>query len=512
MPTATADRRTDTPHGLSLDERQLQSPAETIAQLNAETALHELRVEAAELASCLSPEQLQKAYLRAEADRDERQIALTKAAVLIQRERGDLGVQGWPEPLDLVEMSSTDPQPPQFIIPDWLPVGYAMLFAGHGGVGKSGIALILAVCMALGLPFFGIPVERRRVLYLSCEDRKGVLHWRLSRICDFLGVSIADLAGWLNVMDLVGNDTILYQPGRDCPAYGYLKARMIKAETQVLFVDGISDTYNGNENSRAEVKAYVNALLALIPPNEGAVALIGHVGKMTANTRTAEGYSGSTGWHNSVRARWYLYPESSLSDDGTSERTGDLVLELQKSNLGPTDQAMTFTWDDSAGLFVGSTRGGESHFDRKYRDREETEGIVAAFRTCTDYVPAATMGPRTAYHVLSAQPNFPDSLRSGSGSRKRFWRHIENLRAMRTITETSITRKSDRTKVRILSLDADLQECSNVENDFPAHSMLHAPAAMQQCNAGGYGGITIPAPPEDGTAEPLNDLPMEVAQ
>lgn len=493
MQTATVDRRADTPpHPDSLREA-----ARTLAEI-------------------MSIEGLQQEQLKAIRDGKRDTEALYTLAIHLSEGRGEQVSHGWPPPLDLAKLNSAEPQPPKFIISDWLPCGYSTLLAGHGGVGKSAVALFLAVCIAIGMAFFGLQVERRRVMYLSCEDREGVLHWRLSKICRYLGIAMSDLAGWLDIIDLVGHDTILFQPGRDkaiTEAYRQLRARITELGTQVLFVDGISDTYNGNENSRAEVKAYVNALLALIPPDEGAVVLVGHVAKMAANTRTAEGYSGSTGWHNSVRARWYLYPESSLSDDGTSERTGDLVLELQKSNLGPTDQAMTFTWDDGAGLFVGSTRGGESHFDRKYRDREETEGIVAAFRTCTDYVPAATMGQRTAYHVLSAQPNFPDSLRSGSGSRKRFWRHIENLRAMRTITESSISRKSDRKKIRVLALGADLQHADNVKKGIISHCMPHAPQHADNAMLGGMGGIVFAAPP-DTNPEPdtLDDIPVEVGQ
>jgi hypothetical protein len=89
----------------------------------------------------------------------------------------------WPQPLDLRALAQRAPQRPQFIVPDWLPAGYATLLAGHGGVGKSAIALHLAVCIAKGCDFFGLPCAQRRVLYLSCEDRERILHWRLARIC-----------------------------------------------------------------------------------------------------------------------------------------------------------------------------------------------------------------------------------------------------------------------------------------------------------------------------------------
>src|SRR5437762_14358171 len=101
--------------------------------------------------------------------------------------------EGWPAPLNLRALAERQPQPPRFVLADWLPIGYATLLAGHGGVGKSAIGLHLAVCVAAGLPFFGISTERRRVLYLSCEDRESILHWRLANICAWLGLNLAEL-------------------------------------------------------------------------------------------------------------------------------------------------------------------------------------------------------------------------------------------------------------------------------------------------------------------------------
>lgn len=362
----------------------------------------------------------------------------------------------WPAPLDLESLAAREPERPKFILHDWMPCGYATLLAGHGGVGKSGIALHLAVCIAAGVPFFGQELERRRVLYLSCEDREGVLHWRLRRICSHLGLDLATLRGWLDVLDLVGLDTVLWE--RDprtgytvTPSFGRLGDRVKEQQTELLVVDGISDTFAGNENVRTEVKRYVNALVSLIDPERGAVLLVGHIAKLSAATAsTSEGYSGSTAWHNSVRARWYLYPETVQAEDGgRPERTGELLLELQKSNLGRTDQEMSFAWDDAAHLFLGRRIEAPGALERGIRDRVEREGIEAAFRACAAAtppisVPAATTGPRTAYHVLSVQKNFPDSLRKKKQDSKRFRRLIEEMRAMGIVREDSIRRASDR--------------------------------------------------------------------
>lgn len=362
----------------------------------------------------------------------------------------------WPQSLDLEALSEREPEKPRFIIPDWGPVGYAWLFAGHGGVGKSGIALHLAVCMAAGVPFFGIAVERKRVLYLSCEDRESVLHWRLTRICAYLNINLATLRGWLEVVDLVSSESVLWERDQKDGTtlrvpYFELQHRMRDHDTEVLFVDGITDTYAGNENSKPEVKRYVRSLVKLIDPNRGAVLLIGHIAKPGASgIPLTEGYSGTTAWHNSVRSRWYLYPETAKDDDGQSDKTGELILELQKSNFGPVDRSLRFAWDEEAHLFVG-TDPGASSFDRKHQDREERAGIMLALRACVAasvVVPAATQGQRTAYHVLKARQEFPEGLQ-GKANAHRFWRHIEALRHGQDIREDTHVR-GDRKKVQHL--------------------------------------------------------------
>lgn len=364
----------------------------------------------------------------------------------------------WGRVLDLEALSERSPEPPREIMLG-LPCGYATLSAGHGGAGKSTIELTRAVCIAAGVPFFELPVERRRVLYLSCEDREPVLHWRLSRICAYLGINLAGLRGWLEVLDLVGRDTVLWE--RDprtgytiTPAFGRLSEMVREHETEVLFVDGTADSFGGNENARGEVKRYVNALVGLIPPERGAVVLIAHVAKMTAaGAATSEGYSGSTAWHNAARARWYLYPERAQGDDG--ERTGDLILELQKSNHGRADQQIRFKWDEAAHLFVGKPIG-NSNFDRKHQDREEQAAIRRAIKACMDggmNVPAAMTGPRTAFHVLIQRPEFPDTLRGSERAKsRRFWRQIETLRQMRHIAESSYRRTDNRHTLAIFIL------------------------------------------------------------
>lgn len=376
---------------------------------------------------------------------------------------------GWPHAIDLAALSRVEPERPKFIIDDWLPVGYASLLAGHGGVGKSGIALELSVCIAAGIPFCGMPTARRRVLYLSCEDRESVLHWRLNRICAHNRVDLESLAQWLHIVDLVGRDVVLWE--RDprsgntiTPGFNSLTERMERSGCELLVVDGISDTFGGNENARTDVKRYVNSLVSLIPQQSGAVLLVGHISKPSAsNASTSEGYSGSTGWHNSVRARWYLYPETERGEESDRpERTGKLLLELQKSNLGRTDQEMHFAWDDTEQLFVGQPAA-TSHFDRKQQERTERRGILEALKACGNagtIVPEAMQGPRTAYFVLSQRPEFPDSLKGGGRAKtNRFRRYIEQMRQSCFIASAQYRRNDRHTATKLDITQEGMREC-----------------------------------------------------
>lgn len=374
----------------------------------------------------------------------------------------------WPAPLDLAALSGHEPRQPQFIVPDFIPAGYATLLAGHGGVGKSAIALYLAVCIALGLLWAGVACAARCVLYLSCEDREGVLHWRLDRICRHLGISLAELAGRLFILDLVGHDSILWD--RDpktgytvTPGYGQLCEHMQRSGAEVLFVDGITDTYAGSNATASEVKRYVNALVGLVPPDTGAAVLLGHVSRPTAaNSVTTEGYGGTTGWHNAVRSRMYLYPETEQADDaGRPERTGRLLLELQKSNLGRIDRAISWRWDDDAHLFL--PEAAPTEFDRQHQSREERRGILLALKACmaaSIIVPAAMSGPRTSYIALRDRPEFPQSMRSGKPAVRRFWREIEALRQLKQVDEESYERSNRHKALKLVLTQEGLRQCA----------------------------------------------------
>lgn len=336
--------------------------------------------------------------------------------------------------LDLRALAQREPEPPAFVIRDLLPAGEVTLLAGHGGSGKSTVALICAICIAAGVAFFGIPCERRRVLFVSFEDGESVLHWRLRRACDMLGVDPADLDGWLVLVDATASEPLFVESREGygaTPAYDSLRAQMRRA--QVLILDNVSDAFAANENARPQVRAFVRAIRSLLPA-DGAALLIAHVDKAAAKAPgDALGFSGSTAWHNSARARWYLRP-----DDSDDRR---LLLEVRKSNHGPVGAQVAIRWSDAAHTFIADGQMPVSRLARAMSELDERAAVLDLIRKAEaagDPIPTAIRGGRTAHAVAEAR-GLPTAL-CGKRGRTRFYAHIEALRAAGAVRVDSILR------------------------------------------------------------------------
>ena len=184
------------------------------------------------------------------------------------------------------------------------------------------------------------------------------------------------------------------------------------------------------------MRRFVRALRRLIPA-DGAVLLLAHVDKLTARHRdTTEGYSGSTAWNNSCRARWYL---------ATGEAA--LVLRSAKANHAAAGTEFRLRWDPTANMYVAVEASAGGGIVDVIRDRNEREGILAAMRACAQIeitVPAATTGAAHCIPGATCAGLLSPALRDDTRPiRRRFWDHIEKLRAKGEICEAPI-RRSDR--------------------------------------------------------------------
>ena len=111
------------------------------------------------------------------------------------------------------------------------------------------------------------------MFFLSFEDPEAILHLRLAAICKMLGRELSELADWLTIADATLSDAELVTKRRGelvtTARYSWLRRQM--NGHQVLFVDGASDAFGGDEIKRSEVKAFVRHIRRLIPRDGAAI-------------------------------------------------------------------------------------------------------------------------------------------------------------------------------------------------------------------------------------------------
>jgi archaellum biogenesis ATPase FlaH len=324
---------------------------------------------------------------------------------------------------------ATDEAP--HIVERLVPEGEVTLLAGHGGAGKSLLALVMGVFVALGRDLAGLRVQRRRVVFFSAEDDRDELLRRLQRVCAVLQVDRRELDGWLILLDVTELDPTLMDaqgkgPMTPTNAFRRLAAFADSRDPGLVIIDNASDTFAGEENERRHVRAFLRALRQMLARRRRAVLLLAHVNKTTASgdVPDSESYSGSTAWHNSVRSRLVLVGK------GIAPR----VLKHQKANRGPLADDISFDWhggalvpggavEDPAGAFLRDTKARAV----AERDRLDEAWILdAVARLGADGEPPndATQGSMTTHRRLRGLDAFPASL----SDKVRFDRLVDRLK------------------------------------------------------------------------------------
>jgi RecA-family ATPase len=129
---------------------------------------------------------------------------------------------------------------------------------GHGGAGKSILALIQAACYATSTPWFGFQTKGGRAVYVSLEDPAELLKYRLKKIIEAYDLP-ADIVE-ANLIILDGSDV----DGTLCTEtneFGVRSISMTPLFTEVegacrgagfIVIDNASDAYGADENSRRQ--------------------------------------------------------------------------------------------------------------------------------------------------------------------------------------------------------------------------------------------------------------------
>lgn len=245
----------------------------------------------------------------------------------------------------------------QWLIPQLVPAGNVTLLYGDGGTGKSLLALMAAVSVVALGHFFGRPVQRGPVEFVSAEDSTEELHRRVADIARATDLPISALAG-LRLTSLADEDAILATPedGRggtlvSTALYAELDTILSESRPTLLVLDTLADIYGGNEVVRAQVRTFIGMLRRLALKHGTTVLVLAH----PSVAGMEKGTSGSTGWSNSVRSRLYF---KRVEDSGGMETDEDArVLQIGKSNYGRVGLEIPMRWRNGVFVPLAATEG-----------------------------------------------------------------------------------------------------------------------------------------------------------
>jgi hypothetical protein len=267
-----------------------------------------------------------------------------------------------PPPFAYVDIAiETIPGRKWAVEPERIPAAAVTLFSGHGAIGKSLLILQLCAAAVLGRDWITMLPERGPAFYFSAEEDADEICRRLETIARALGVTRADLrdAG-LWVVSRAGADAILAVPDRSgvvkpTPMFNQLRTDVLNARPKLIVIDTAADVFAGNEIDRSQTRQFITLLRGLAMETGAAVILLAHPSLIGISSGT--GLSGSTAWHNSVRARMYLAAVTGDDDDDESAASSELrKLQFVKNNYGRSGDTVVLRWRD--GLFAPETQGG----------------------------------------------------------------------------------------------------------------------------------------------------------
>ncbi|KKM66405.1 hypothetical protein LCGC14_1481520 [marine sediment metagenome] len=228
------------------------------------------------------------------------------------------------------------PPPQKWLVKGFIPDKWATFLYGRGGVAKSGLAVMLAVCVAAGEPFLGVPTAKGKVLYIDWEADEEAFRTVINRVANTIGVDISQGLSSIRYRRLYG------------PLNEYLDDIIEECEDEgisLVIIDSFGFSMSGQDTTaQPDVTAQMTRL-AKIP---AATLIIDHIGKQG---RGEDGPFGSVYKHAASRWMWWLQAVSGEDEkcpDGENKPGIFVRMANTKHNIAAKqkDIFLHLTWDD----------------------------------------------------------------------------------------------------------------------------------------------------------------------
>lgn len=182
-----------------------------------------------------------------------------------------------------------------------LPARGGMILAGESGVGKSMLAMELAVHLVMGWECWGMPIPTsRRVLICELENPPRTKQIRLRRMLE--GLEIGNLPD-----RLMFSDPALTRVNLAVKADQQALLDMIRqAGAEVVILDPLSSFHQESENDNAKMRSILDTVTEINHKAGTTAVVVDHFGKPPENGSTVEhrlrGASSKKDWADSLLA------------------------------------------------------------------------------------------------------------------------------------------------------------------------------------------------------------------
>jgi RecA-family ATPase len=322
----------------------------------------------------------------------------------------------------LADFAGQEPPELEWVVPDFIPKGFATLCGGPGGTGKSLVGLHLQISAASGTPFFGKQTARGRTLGFYGEEDHAELQRRTKRICTGMNVprnSISDA----HSVPLHGLDAVLaVWDGKKMvatDAYHQFEAEIARLQPECVIVDNVARVFSGNENDRMQVSQFVTLLESWAIKYDCAVLLMAHPAK-------AEGseYSGSTAWESAVRSR--LYFGAPDTDDDAHLHTDKRVLRVGKANLARKGTQIELHFAHGCFHLTGSADPAAQQAEQVNKDSRADQAFLHCLDALKDQNRTVSDGRTSPKYAPRIMVDMPEAVGIGKRDLERAMNRLFN--------------------------------------------------------------------------------------
>ena len=251
-----------------------------------------------------------------------------------------------------------------------IPQGVGAIISGQGGVGKSMMALNLAIATASHCPIDAFEsVEPMRVLYLSGEDDKDEMHRRTRSILikhfrrdtgidfEYDLDHINPILNFLNIPDLTGKPLRLTEKGHDIIETPVFTQLMLAVEPfeqlGLIVVDTAIRFRGGSENDSSDTSLFISLCERLAKKTGATVLVVTHTNKQAAGQNNQNTIRGSSALVDNARLVLSMrqMTEKEADQNEVPSPENYVCLQCVKSNYTKLGKPMWFKKDDF-GQFV----------------------------------------------------------------------------------------------------------------------------------------------------------------